>query len=485
VRLTAAGVHALVLLLAWPRIAASQPAAPPPPGQDPPAAPAGQAGQPSQKPMPPTPVGPDPAIPDPILVTTPGDPGQDPLATPDEPAPPPKITSPVKRLDFGVSLFEAYDLATFDAGLPGLPTDARLSQDSSFSGVDASLSYSQQGHDKAFSALAGSNVRYYSISPEVLPLNYFGGLSFSSALGKRVSFHASESVSYSPFYSFGNFATPMLDTTVLTAPQTDHNIVRLDTISSSSSAGLSWMMSERSSVSFGGGFDDVSTSTSAYQIRTETATGTYAYRKTKYLSLRAGYGYHRSGAGIPNGIDFTSQDFNGGVSYRRPLSFSRRTMVGFDVGSSMLTAGLARSFYLTGNASLMHQISQTWAGSFGYSRSVTKIGGLATPFIADSLSAGAGGMITKHFGLNASAGYSHGAATLGLDNAYNSINGSARIHYDLTRYVPIYVEYVYYDYQFKESIGLAPGFPVHLRRSGLRTGLSYTLPLVGRRAGQR
>jgi hypothetical protein len=72
---------------------------------------------------------------------------------------------------------------------------------------------------------------------------------------------------------------------------------------------------------------------------------------------------------------------------------------------------------------------------------------------------------------------------IGVNNGYASIYASGRLQYRLGRYVPIYGEYVYYNYRFDQQVGLASSFPLVMNRHGLRVGLTYSVPLIGRRVG--
>ena len=74
---------------------------------------------------------------------------------------------------------------------------------------------------------------------------------------------------------------------------------------------------------------------------------------------------------------------------------------------------------------------------------------------------------------------------LPFPNRFDALNASTRLSYTATRYVPVYAEYVYYWYRFERPLGLAPGFPILVDRQGLRAGLAYSVPLVGRRRIQQ
>ncbi len=402
------------------------------------------------------------------------------------------IKVPPRRLDFGLSLFEGYDLTTVTDGQPGLTVDPRIRQDSSFSGLSSSLTYSQPGDQKSFGAVVGSDFRYYSLAPTLLPLNVYGGLNFSAALRRRLRFSAMENLGYSPYYAFGSFLNndpaSGLSTdpsAAIRTPARDQSVVRLRTITSDSTASLAVVLTQKASLTGTYTLDYVDTPNTVYQVFTHGGVGAFNYRKTKYLTFRAGYGYHQSretGQSVPS---YGFHNIDVGVDYRRPLSFSRRTTVGFNVGTTMVTDPRSRLFTGTGNASLAYQLSRTWTTGVSYNRAVSVIGGIVSPFVNDTVSGSLGGLFTRHLGVNISGGFGRGNSAIGPQNGYDAVNGSARLHYDLTRYIPVYVEYVYYRYQFDVATGLGAGFPISLQRNGVRAGLGYTLPLIGRRPGER
>ncbi len=405
----------------------------------------------------------------------------DTVAQPVVAAPPAKPTIVPQTLNLGLSLFEAYDLTTVTEGLPGLAADPRLRQDTSFTGANASLAYAKTGQDRSLSAVAGSDFRYYSFAPTVLPVNYFGGASVSTKFRRRFVFSGSQNVGYSPFYSFGSALTPVNATQII-LPQGDENIALLKTYTADSSASLGWTINRRASFSTSYNFDYVYTPESLYRVRNQGASALFQYQTTRYLAMRFGYGYTRSSVGSGDIPSFDAHDINIGVGYRRPLSFSRHTIVAGNVGSTLLTSAGTHAFFVTGDASLTHQVNQTWTAVMSYSHDVGRVGVLAAPFVTDVVSGSLNGLWTRYVGLNATGGYTHGSAALGAQNAYMAANASGRISGRITRFLPVYLEYVYYYYRFDQSIGLAPGFPLLVNRQGLRTGLSYSIPLIGKRA---
>lgn len=415
---------------------------------------------------------------------------QDPVPAPQEPLAPNTLAPPAvgkvtpRRLDFGLSLFEGYDLTDVTDGTPGLIFDRRIRQDASFSALNASLSYSQIGDQKSFGAAAGGDLRYYSLTPTIVPVDFYGGMTFSTRLSRRIGLRGSGNVGYSPYYSFGSFMTPA-GSADIRIPDTNQTIVRLETYTAGSSAALSWTLSRRSSLYGGYTLDYVTTPNASYRVLAQGANAGFQRQMTQYLGLRFGYGFRRSQQILETAPHFDVHDIDVGFGYRRPISSSRRTTVAFDGGSALLTSSGTRAFTVTGDASISRQLNRTWTTTASYQRGVAKVGGLLTPFIQDVVSASLGGLWTRHFGFTAGSGYSRGSSALFVHNTYDAIYGTGRLHYDLTRHVPVYVEYVYYHYEFSQTAGLAAGFPLSVQRHGIRAGLGYSIPLVGERTERR
>jgi hypothetical protein len=408
--------------------------------------------------------------------------GQD--VPPDDPARPPIVPKiEPRRLNLSTSVFGAYDMTAYTDAQPGLLPDQRISQNESFTGVSASLNFSGTGHNKTLSALTGTDLRYYSTLPTVLPVDYFGGLSFSSMLSRRVSVRVSGAASYAPYYAFGSFLTPV-EANGITTPEPERAITRLDTFSSDASGTLIWSPARRMSVETRYAIDDVSTPALAYQLRSQSAGGTLRTRTSRYTELRVGYAYRTSDSGLAAVPKFVAQDIDAGIGYHRPLSFSRRTVIGIDFGTTVVSQQGTNDLFVTGDASLAYQLRRTWTAALFAHRDVSTIGGIAIPFASNVVSGTLGGLWSRHVAVSVNGSYARGSSAIAVSNGYQLISGSSRLSFRLSRYLPAYVEYVYYHYRFENAFGLAPGFPLVIDRTGVRSGLAYSLPVVGRRVPQ-
>ena len=358
--------------------------------------------------------------------TVPGPPaGQDPLAGTPVAPPPPKPLGVVKRLDFGIGLYEGYDVTLATDTRPGLTYDPRFRQDTSFSSANGSLTFARVSRNLSLGLNGAGTLRYYTVAPDVLPVDYSGGFNLSARLTRRTRMRVSTSASFSPDYSFNNLFAPIsAGLPVVNNP--DQNVARLNTITSNTSAGWAWAVSNKTAVDAGYSLDFVDTSSGAYETMTQGGNVSWSRRTTRYSTLHLGYAYRQSEFG-PAQTLLHVHDIQAGFGYQRPLSFSRHTVVGFNVGSSLIQDGGFSTFAITGNASLSHQLSRRWGSSLSYYRDISTFAGSSQAFLSDSLSGALSGLLARKISATFSGGYSRGHAATGFDNGYASSNAGARV----------------------------------------------------------
>ena len=63
---------------------------------------------------------------------------------------------------------------------------------------------------------------------------------------------------------------------------------------------------------------------------------------------------------------------------------------------------------------------------------------------------------------------------------FDTYTGDVRLRYALTRTFAAYVEYLYYFYDSRGSVPIAPGIPAGLERNGVRAGLTLRVPALRR-----
>ena len=182
----------------------------------------------------------------------------------------------------------------------------------------------------------------------------------------------------------------------------------------------------------------------------------------------------------------TFHDIDVGVNYNRTLSFSRRTRLSFNTGST-ISAGAEQDvtdetgfgeprFFVVGAATLVHEMGRSWTARADYSRDVSYRDGLSVPSLRDQASAGVGGQLGRRTDLSSGVYWTTEAIGLESQN-YHSWLASAQIRTALTHNLAVYANYYYYFYDFGAEVSLPQGFVRHIDRHGVRVGLTTWVPL--------
>jgi len=172
-----------------------------------------------------------------------------------------------------------------------------------------------------------------------------------------------------------------------------------------------------------------------------------------------------------------------GITYSRPLSFSRRTRFSFSTSSLAVDDGIQRYSTVGGSAVLTHEISRNWSANLSADRGISLLSGFHDPFLANGVNGALEGTFGGRFHFTSSAGYSGG--NIGVARAifhnYTSSMASARLEVELVRRLSAYTEYAFYKYRFDQQVLLPNGTPQQLDRNGVRVGVSYMVPLLRER----
>jgi hypothetical protein len=218
-------------------------------------------------------------------------------------------------------------------------------------------------------------------------------------------------------------------------------------------------------------------------FRWQLASALFSHRVSRDAAIRAGYEYGQAQNSIgQTGPDQAYHNLEIGVDYRRALSFSRRTAVEFQTGSTLVNLDGGMSIYLRADAALVREIGRTWTGRVAYHRGLQFIPGFSDPLFADTIESSIGGLISRRLSAAAGGGYSSGQAGLNPDDDYGTWTGSAELRFAINRFLSLSAEYSYYNYRFADTIVLPVEVPGRLDRHGFRVALHGWLPLVGSRS---
>jgi hypothetical protein len=345
---------------------------------------------------------------------------------------------------------------------------------------------SQAGEHVQVAVNASSNVRYYNDLHETIVTNHAVGAGLSARLSSKTTASFNQGFTYSPallYGLFGGSVVPVIGDTI--APASNYALENERSYASASSARLSQQLSHRLTLSLDTNIrsTDFRGDNTRYQdIRTKDAGGQVSYSLGRDTGMRLGYTYRQAEyVGSPIA---TEQNFVIGMDHNRILSRTRKTTLAFSIGSTLATvpfviaSDLRRQRRVIGDASVTHQMGRSWTLQGSYHRAMGYIQGFQAPVFTGAYSVGANGFLNRRVDLSLSAAYSTGEGVYtGTPSQFKTYTGDARLRYAVTRMWAAYVEYLYYYYDFNQSLVLPVGLPPGLTRNGLRTGVMLWIPM--------
>ena len=437
-----------------------------------------------------------------------------------------------QTLDLTLSSTQGYDSDV----VPNLSTAVGLGGPES-TGYSTTLvggfEYSWQVSRVQFRATGTSTMRYLrpldDLYASTRSLSHTAGVGVFARLPKRTTLFVNQTATYSPSYLYNLFpqapsAVPGDAPTV--AP--DYAVSGFESHTYGTATTLSHDFTARNTLSATGDYQSTDTfggtegrrPLASYGIR-----GHFAHRFGPNTAVLTEYLYRNSefqlAGGAAAGGKLVEHGVNVGVDYTRRLSASRHFTFGAVVGSSITivpvtsithfpetsspqspepsstvtpeagailpesTVGfdVSNQYYprMSGQVMLGYEFARNWKLAAIYRRGVDYIPGLGEPISADRFSTSISGLLHRRVDLLASAGYSNGDSALNRQgSAFNTYTGDVRLRYALTRTFAAYVEYLYYFYDSRGGIPIAPGISSGLQRKGVRTGLTLRVPALRR-----
>jgi hypothetical protein len=227
----------------------------------------------------------------------------------------------------------------------------------------------------------------------------------------------------------------------------------------------------------------------------QTVGGRYRYRFSRFVGMRAGYGYRRATFDSPDSRPSSNHiiDVGADAGYGRSYALTRRTTFSFSTDSSLFVeestdTGGDEAFdpktrvFVGGSVDLTHSMGRTWAARMGYRRGVRYEVGFDQPFLTNTAFGALSGLIAPRLDFSATASYTSGSVGFsGADNGFGTSSAVAGVRLAISRQLAAYAQYFYYHYNFGQGVTL-PGFlRSQLDRQGATVGLTAWLPLIGSR----
>ncbi len=376
------------------------------------------------------------------------------------------------------------------------------SSSSVFGQVAGSLNYSMTKGRGSFGASIGTSGSHYP-SLEKTNFNYYGGnMSGTYQLTSRTNAGAGLILTYQPLH----FMTPMpILSDPLDPPPLSADILAPDSVmpdplpvqplatdpalsiavnnylTTEVSAGIQHAFMRRLSGSFSYSMREAS-SPNGEMYLSRSLGGGLNYGLGKGVNLRAGYTLSESRYGSAQAADpVRLHQVDGGIDFSHGLSLTRRTTLSFRTGTSVMADEFQTHFYITGNATLTHELGRTWFLTGAYNRDVSLNETFSTPVLYDSMNAGIGGLISRKLQLQSSVGATMGDVGFStLENGFANYYAATSARYGLTRNIALEVSYTLYRYSYEAGVVLPEGVPRNTDRQSVRVSLSFWAPVFQR-----
>jgi hypothetical protein len=357
-----------------------------------------------------------------------------------------------------------------------------------YGGLLGDLQFTAGGERRPVTIMGSTEYRLYEGRSGFDPVQHSGAVTFSPAIGRQLRLNLGQSAYYSPSYALlGNDAEPADVGTGV-----DARLATRETFNFVSTAQMVYQRSLRTTIAFEYELrhTDVSGSPS---FQTQNAGVLFRRAVTRHAAVRLGYRYEEYGAAAAAGsADPTSigelHDIDTGFDYQRPLSFSRRTTVGFTTGFVITRQeSLGRIYQVVGSASAQHLMGRSWSLSGRYQRDMRYLEVIGAPALEDEWRVGLEGLLSPRLELLLAADHSAGQvnpAANSADSGYTRSSGTARLRLAITRTLAAYGEYGFYRYGFEQGVALPDDFSTTVNRSTARFGLTVVFPMARARAGR-
>lgn len=242
-------------------------------------------------------------------------------------------------------------------------------------------------------------------------------------------------------------------------------------------------LSIRSEISAGVGAAYTNYSGDGIDSLTPSGSVRYSRQMTEHFRMGLGYGIRQWNYPDPAVVipAVRSHDILSGLSYSRPLPFSRRTQVGFDFGSSVAQTPDAWRFHINGSAFVLHPISRSWVAVGSYRRGLDSRAGLSAPIylFGDWLAATLSGVVARRVAVRTTATYVTGDSLFyDLHERTRWWSASTSVSTLVFGLAAAYVQAGWTGQRFATQVAMVSGLPTNIDRFSISAGISVGLPLV-------
>jgi hypothetical protein len=382
------------------------------------------------------------------------------------------------RVDWSASFNGSYAQAELDLAPVTDAFDLPLYEATGV-GMTHVIQYAFVGDRRVFGNVAGGSFGRYG-SFNWLGTRYFNHMRFATPTGPRTNVALRALVTHTPFYSFDLTIDPEHEDTELLLPDATQPMAVRSTTYFDVSAQWRYRASLRSEISVSG--DVAYTNYSGAGIDSITPSGTFRYSRqmTEHARLQLGYGVRQwEYPGVTTPVVRTHNIISG-VSYSRPLPFSRRTQFGFDIGSAAAQTPNAWRYDVNGGAFVLHPLGRAWLAVGSYRRGLDFRAGLSEPLylFGDSAAFTISGVVARRFVIRGTSTFVTGMSLFDQLREHNRWWSTSGSFSTLVFGIATYVQAGWTGQRFAAQVGHVTGLPTNVDRFFVSAGLSVGLPLV-------
>ncbi len=422
-----------------------------------------------------------------------------------EPPPPPRpyrglfgggadVTQPGLRLVLsGAGGHDSNLLATQQGGAGSTSALLQRGFSGQFGEGSSTLTYLRQRGDTSFTVGGSSTGRLYPQLDRPTTQSHFATAQLDFRIGRRWAVSLGQSAHYASFYHLeavptgvGSFAQPpSLAPPVAVSP--DAGVGSNGTHGYDSNVNLTQFFGPRNTVAYHYMRRKSDTGFANRRLNSWGAGALYQRGMTRYSALRVGYSYVEGRyQGAPVATRTPLHDVDTGIDYARPLSFSRRTTVGFSGGMLMFNRDNAMLYRFQGASNIAHEFGRTWNLDLAYNRGAQLVDVLDAPVFSDTVTGHLGGFLGGgRLELSIDGDYSNGQLSYSANrNDMVSYSGSGRLEYALNDRWMMYGAYTYYSYDFGANVTLPAELLPAVARHSARVGFSVWFPLTTQRGSR-
>lgn len=209
--------------------------------------------------------------------------------------------------------------------------------------------------------------------------------------------------------------------------------------------------------------------------------GLWRRQMSRDLAVHAGYGREELFPRI-NGVrtPFIKELIDIGVDYAKSLEVARRTNFSFSTETTVLQENDGpRRFRINGSVNLERYFKRTWVAQLNVRRDTEFLPGFRAPVFTERARLALSGYLATRLILNLSADGGQGEVAFYDARKFISYTGGARLTLAMSRYLGVFTQYVYYQFQNPPEATLLSVAP-RMARQAFSIGVTAWVPLLDR-----